>query len=172
MTTTFLPPRTRFSTGQPQVNNDDNPALPTMAFMSKVTFLFARESSLSTDALWDRVRNVEEWPQRTASITSAHVVGEGPLVMGSRIVINQPGAPEATWTVTEYTEGNSFVYEMRRAGLVTTAHHVVEEEMPTGSSLTLIFSMQGRLARVWGFLMGRKIRKFLELEANGLTRAD
>ncbi len=140
--------------------------------MSKVSFLLARESSLSANALWERVRNVEEWPQRTASITSAHVVGEGTLGMGSRIVINQPGAPEATWTVTEFVEGNSFTYEMRQSGLVTTAHHVVEAELPTGSSLTLIFSMQGRLAKVWGFLMGRKIRKFLELEANGLTQPD
>ena len=140
--------------------------------MSKMSFLLARESSLSVDALWERVRRVDEWPQRTASITSAHIVGDGPLVLGSRIVINQPGAPEATWTVTEYTEGNSFVYEMHRAGLVTTAHHVVEKESPTGSSLTLIFSMQGRLAKVWGFLMGRKIRKFLELEATGLTQPD
>lgn len=134
--------------------------------------MLARESSLSADALWERVRSVEEWPQRTASITSAHVVGDGPLEMGSRIIINQPGAPEATWTVTEFSEGNSFTYEMRRSGLVTTAHHVVETEMPTGSSLTLIFSMQGRLAKVWGFFMGRKIRKYLELEATGLTQPD
>lgn len=143
-----------------------------MALMSKISFLLARESSLSADALWERVRNVEEWPQRTASITSAHVVDEGPLAMGSRIVINQPGAPEATWTVTEFVEGNSFTYEMRRSSLVATAHHVVEAELPTGSSLTLIFSMQGRLAKVWGIVMGRKIRKFLELEAIGLTRPD
>ena len=140
--------------------------------MSKVSFLLARESSLSADALWERVRNVEEWPQRTASITSARFVDQGPLVLGSRIVINQPGAPEATWTVTEFVEGNSFTYEMRRSGLVTTALHVVEAELPTGSSLTLIFSMQGRLAKVWGFVMGRKIRKFLELEATGLTQPD
>jgi hypothetical protein len=138
--------------------------------MSKVSFLLARESSLSADALWERVRNVEEWPQRTASITSARFVDEEPLAMGSRIVINQPGAPEATWTVTEFVEGNSFTYEMRRSGLVTTALHVVEAELPTGSSLTLIFSMQGRLAKVWGVLMGRKIRRFLQLEAEGLTK--
>ena len=144
--------------------------MSTMAFMSKVSFLQARESPLSADELWERVRTVEEWSQRTASITSAQVDNEGPLAVGSRIIINQPGAPEATWIVTEYVEGNSFTYEMRRSGLITTAHHVVEAEMPTGSSLTLIFSMQGRLAKVWGFLMGRKIRKFLELEANGLTQ--
>ncbi len=140
--------------------------------MSKVSFLLARETPLSADVLWERVRNIEEWPKRTPSITSAQVDTEGPLAIGSRIIINQPGAPESTWTVTEYVEGNSFAYEMRRSDLVTTAHHVVEAELPSGSSLTLIFSMEGRLAKVWGFLMGRKIRKFLELEATGLTRPD
>ena len=137
--------------------------------MSKVSFLIARECPQSHEALWERVRNIEEWPQRTTSITSAKILGNGTLALGSEVVINQPGAPESTWIVTEYVEGNSFTYEMRRSGLVTTAHHVVEAEMPSGSSLTLIFSMHGRLAKVWGFLMGRKIRKYLELEANGLT---
>lgn len=143
-----------------------------MTFMSKVSFLLARESPLPADALWERVRNIEEWPKRTPSVTSAQFDTGGPLAIGSRIIINQPGAPESTWSVTEYVEGNSFTYEMRRSGLVTTAHHVVEAELPSGSSLTLIFSMQGRLAKVWGFLMGRKIRKFLELEATGLTQPD
>jgi hypothetical protein len=102
-------------------------------------------------------------------MTSAKILGNGTLALGSEVVIKQPGAPESTWTVTEYVEGNSFTYEMQRSGLITTALHVVEAEMPSGSSLTLIFSIQGRFAKVWGFLMGRKIRKFLELEANGLT---
>jgi hypothetical protein len=141
-----------------------------MTFMSKVSFLLARECPQSPEALWERVRNIEEWPSLTPSITSAKILGGGPLTLGSKIVIKQPGAPESTWTVNEYVEGNSFTYEMNRSGLTTTAHHVVEAEMPTGSSLTLIVSMQGRFAQVWGLLMGRKIRKFLELEANGLTQ--
>lgn len=143
-----------------------------MTFMSKVSFLLARECSQSPDALWERVRNIEEWPTLTPSITSAKILGGGPLTLGSEIVIKQPGAPESTWTVSDYVEGNTFTYEMHRSGLTTTAYHVVEAELPSGSSLTLIVSMQGRLAKVWGFLMGRKIRKFLELEANGLTQVN
>ena len=137
--------------------------------MSKVSFLISRECPQSPEALWERVRIIEEWPSLTPSITSAKILGDGILALGSEILIKQPGAPESKWIVTEYVEGNSFTYEMRRSGLVSIAHHVVEAEMPTGASLTLIFSMQGKLAQVWGFLMGRKIRKYLELEANGLT---
>lgn len=137
--------------------------------MSTVSFLISRECPQSSEEIWERVRNIEEWPSLTPSITSAKILGNGILALGSEILIKQPGAPESTWVVTEYVEGNFFTYEMRRSGLVSTAHHVVEAEMPTGASLTLIFVMQGRLAKVWGFLMGRKIRKFLELEANGLT---
>ena len=145
--------------------------MTTLTFVSKVSFLFSLESSLSADALWERVRNVEEWPKRTASISSAKILGGESLAEGSEIVMKQPGAPESKWIVTEYSEGNSFTYEMRRSGLITTAHHVVEAELPAGSSLTLIFAMQGRLAKVWGVLMGRKIRTFLQLEAEGLTKA-
>lgn len=141
-----------------------------MNYMSKVSFLFASETSLSAEALWENVRDIEEWPKRTVSISSAEILGNGALKQGSEIVIKQPGAPESKWIVTEYSEGKSFAYEMRKAGLITTALHVVEAEMPTGSSLTLIFSMQGRLAKVWALLMGRKIRKFLQLEAEGLTK--
>lgn len=140
--------------------------------MSKVSFLISRECPQSPEALWERVRNIEEWPSLTPSITSAKILGDGILALGSEILIKQPGAPESKWIVTEYVEGNSFTYEMRRSGLVSTAHHVVEAEMPTGASLTLIFAMQGKLAQVWGFLMGRKIRKFLKLEADGLTKFD
>lgn len=140
--------------------------------MSKVSFLISRECPQSPEALWERVRNIEEWPSLTPSITSARILGDGILALGSEILIKQPGAPESKWIVTEYVEGNSFTYEMRRSGLVSTAHHVVEAEMPTGASLTLIFAMQGKLAQVWGFLMGRKIRKFLKLEADGLTKFD
>lgn len=140
--------------------------------MSKVSFLISRECPQSPEALWERVRIIEEWPSLTPSITSAKILGDGILALGSEILIKQPGAPESKWIVTEYVEGNSFTYEMRRSGLVSTAHHVVEAEMPTGASLTLIFAMQGKLAQVWGFLMGRKIRKFLKLEADGLTKFD
>lgn len=140
--------------------------------MSKVSFLISRECPQSPEALWERVRNIEEWPSLTPSITSARILGDGILALGSEILIKQPGAPESKWIVTEYVEGNSFTYEMRRSGLVSIAHHVVEAEMPTGASLTLIFAMQGKLAQVWGFLMGRKIRTFLKLEADGLTKFD
>jgi hypothetical protein len=136
-----------------EMGNRLSQTMTTLTCVSKVSFLFSLESSLSADALWERVRNIEEWPERTASISSAEIIGNGTLATGSEIVMKQPGAPESKWVVTEYT-----------------AHHVVEAELPTGSSLTLIFAMQGRFAKVWGVLMGRKIRKFLELEAEGLTK--
>lgn len=129
-----------------------------------------RTSDLSVEELWTRVVQIEKWPLYTASITSAKILGDGSLVMGSRIVINQPGAPEATWTVTELAEGKSFTYEMRRAGLVSIAEHVVDAHGENGSILTLTFSMHGRFAAIWALLMGKKIREYLQLEAEGLTK--
>ena len=139
-----------------------------MSFYEQSTY---RISELSVDVLWKRVIDIESWPQFTRSITSAHVLGNGQLAIGSQVVINQPGAPEATWTVTEFTDQKSFTYEMRRAGLVSVAHHAVEQTDEGKSVLYLSFSMQGRLAKVWGALMGKKIKEFLQLEVEGLTKS-
>lgn len=134
-------------------------------------FTTSHSSDLSLEALWKRVIQIEEWPAFTRSITSARIAGNGQLTIGSQVVINQPGAPEATWTVTEFNEQKSFTYEMRRAGLVSVAHHAVEQTDEGKSVLYLSFSMQGRLAKVWGALMGKKIKEFLQLEVEGLTKS-
>ena len=139
--------------------------------MSITEFTTLHSSDLSLEALWKRVIQIEEWPAFTPSITSAYVVGNCQLAIGAQVVINQPGAPEATWTVTEFNEQKSFTYEMRRAGVVSVAHHAVEQSNTGGSVLHLSFSMQGRLAKVWGALMGKKIKEFLQFEAEGLTKA-
>ncbi len=139
--------------------------------MSIKEFTTSHSSDLSLEALWKRVIQIEEWPAFTPSITSAHVAGNGQLDIGAHVVINQPGAPEATWTVTEFNEQKSFTYEMRRAGLVSVAHHAVEPTDTGGSVLHVSFSMQGRLAKVWGALMGKKIKEFLQLEVEGLTKS-
>lgn len=139
--------------------------------MSFKEFTTSHSSDLSLEALWKRVIQIEEWPAFTPSITSAHVAGDGQLVTGAQVVINQPGAPEATWTVTEFSDQKSFTYEMHRAGLVSAAHHAVERTDTGGSVLHLSFSMQGPLAKVWGTLMRKKIEEFLQLEAEGLTKS-
>ena len=138
--------------------------------MSTCEFSTSRSSELSVDALWMRVVDIEKWPQFTSSISSAVIAHGGVLEVAAEVVIKQPGAPESTWTVTELINQKAFTYEMHRAGLVTVAQHAVEASSTGGSVLTLTFSMRGRLAKVWGALMSKKIREFLQLEVEGLTQ--
>ena len=66
--------------------------------------------------------------QRTESVWSIELLDGGRLAVGSRVRINQPRFPAATWTVTELDPGRSFSWVNHSPGLHSEGSHAVTEQ--------------------------------------------
>jgi uncharacterized protein YndB with AHSA1/START domain len=118
--------------------------------------------------VWSVLADVERTPEWSASMTSVQRLDDGPFGVGSRVRIEQPRLPAAVWQVTELTPERSFTWTTSRAGVTTSASHVLE---PTdnGTRVTLVVDQAGPLAGVAGLLFGSLTRRYVDTELAGLT---
>src|SRR6187399_1299386 len=82
--------------------------------------------SAPVERVWDVFRDVERWPEWTASVTDLTVVSGPVLAIGSRVRIKQPGLPVLVWEVTAVEPGRSWTWTSRSVGGRTRARHQLE----------------------------------------------
>ena len=121
-------------------------------------------------AVWDSFIHIEAWPQWIRSIRAVRRLDEGPLRPGSSARISQPGLLPATWTVTRLDPGRVFSWESTAPGVVTAADHEVSVSGDR-TDVVLRIRQRGPLAPLVRAIYGRRIRRFLDLEARGHVRA-
>jgi uncharacterized membrane protein len=121
----------------------------------------------AADVVWAVMSDVARWPEWTASITSVERLDDGPFTVGSRAKVRQPGFPAVVWTVTELDEGRSFTWQARSPGVVSTGFHAVRA-VPGGCEAELGLTQTGALAPLMRLLFGRRTRRFVQMEADGL----
>lgn len=121
--------------------------------------------------VWTSLTDVEHWPQWTPSMTSVIRLGERPLGVGSQVRITQPKLGTLLWTVTELTEGQSFVWQATRPGLRLVAGHYVAATGPDAANLTLTVQQRGLLGRALEPLTRKMAGRAVQLEAQGHKRA-
>jgi uncharacterized protein YndB with AHSA1/START domain len=119
--------------------------------------------------VWAVVEDVESWPRWTPSMSSVRRTVEGALRVGERVRVRQPRLPPAVWTVTLVEPGRSFSWSSRVPGLHSAAEHEVRPEAG-GCTLVLRFTQSGPLAPLAWPLMERTVRRYVDLEAEGLSR--
>ena len=115
------------------------------------------------EVVWRLATDVAAWPEFMPTVQSVERLEEGPLRLGARAMIKQPGQRRALWTVTQMTPGHSFSWESRRRGVTMTGHHRVEQE-GTATRSTLVLTMSGPLAPVLGPVLGPLMRRVLRTE--------
>ena len=115
------------------------------------------------DDVWPVIRDVTHWSEWTESITSVEILDDGPFAVGTRAKVKQPGFPAVVWTVTELTDGASFTWEAKNAGLRSTGTHSVAVG-PRGAIATLGIRQEGVLAWPMKLLFGRKSERFVTFE--------
>lgn len=115
---------------------------------------------------WQSVADVADWPRWTTSMSDVKRLDEGPLRVGSRARVKQPGLPVYVWEVTDIDEGTSFTWVTRTPGVVASAGHEVTATA-NGSRLTLSVTWTGALGGLAGALMGRRTRTSITREAEG-----
>ncbi|MDY7106937.1 MAG: SRPBCC family protein [Actinomycetota bacterium] len=125
----------------------------------------------SASRLWDVLADVERLPELTPSMASVEHLGEGELGVGSRVRIDQPKLAAMTWEITEWDPGRGFTWEMSSAGVRVRASHVVTPTGPASCRLTLTMSQRGFLVPLLELLVGRRGRRYMAQEADGLKRA-
>lgn len=132
-------------------------------------------ASLDTTAdlgsAWDALTDVASWPRWTTSMTTVERLDEGPLRVGSRARVKQPGFPWLIWEVTELREGSEFTWFTTVPGARTEGRHVVERNPDGTTRITLVIDQTGPLGVVFGKLTAAKTRRYLALEAAGLKAA-
>ena len=120
--------------------------------------------------LWAAVADPVTWPQWTESMTSVELL-DGRLAPGARARVVQPGLPPSLWTVTEFVPGQSFVWSSTSGGVTTVGSHTVRALDGGRSRIELGLDQRGLLAPVLGLLFGRRFRRFVTMEADGLKAA-
>lgn len=131
-------------------------------------FSIAVEIQAPPDRVWEVMRDIEQWPKWTPTVTSIRRLDRGPLDVGSRVHIRQPKLLPAEWRITELDEEKrSFTWVTRGPGVRVTARHWVEPS-GSGSRATLSIQFSGLLAPLVAGLTRGLNERYLAIEAKGL----
>lgn len=135
--------------------------------MTQTTFSQSIHISAPSPLVWSVMADVERWPEWTASISRVKVLSSGPLQVGGRFRIHQPGLPPALWRVTDLNPGVSFTWVSTVPGVYVTAQHKVES-IARGTRVTLSICYEGLLGPLLAWWIGDLNERYLAMEATGL----
>ena len=133
---------------------------------------FTIDVAAAPERVWQVIVDIESWPQWTKSVTDVKRLDSGPLQLGSRARLRQPGLPPLTWELTELQQGTQFTWVCRLPGVTAIARHeIIASE--TGSRLELTTTWTGPFAGLVAALNRTRTHRLLETEANGAkTRSE
>ncbi|MDG4820455.1 SRPBCC family protein [Asanoa sp. WMMD1127] len=136
--------------------------------MMLTTSTEARADLAST---WAALRDVTDWPRWTRSMTSVERLDDGPLRLGSRARVKQPGMQPLVWEVTTFADEAEFSWTNHSPGVRTIGRHLISPTAGGGTTITLELAQTGPLAGLLGLLFGRRNRRYLAMEVAGLAAA-
>jgi hypothetical protein len=121
--------------------------------------------------VWAAMVDVESWPLWTESMTKVERVVRGrPFGLETEAVIEQPKMAPLTWRVVEFEPGVGFAWQSLYRGVTTLAVHSIEPAGDGRSRVRLGVRQSGGMAWLAGLVAGRRIRRNVDLEAEGLKR--
>ncbi len=122
------------------------------------------------EKVWDITLDVEKWPDHTPTMTSIQRLDSGPLKVGSKVQIKQPGQRAKTWTVTLVDPPTGFAWSTRMAGTTLTATHLLTPSQ-TGTTNSLRVDLEGPRKVALGAMLRRPILSAISKENEGLKAA-
>lgn len=124
----------------------------------------------SPQRVWDLTADIESWPTLTPTITRVERLDDGPLAVGSRARLTQPGQRPAIWTVTRFEPPHAFEWQTTVAGVTMTGTHQLIAE-GDGCRNVLGLELAGRGSGMLRRLVGRKVQQAIETENRGFQAA-
>jgi uncharacterized membrane protein len=120
------------------------------------------------DRVWSIMRDVDQWPSWTPSVTSVARLDSAPLAAGSRVRIRQPKFPPAVWKVETLSDADrSFTWVSSAPGLRVTGRHSVEPD-GSGSIAKLGIEFDGFFGPLWARATRTLTEQYVNMEAQGL----
>jgi hypothetical protein len=120
---------------------------------------------------WRALIDITDWPRWTPSYKSIERLDDGPVVVGSRARVRQPRLAPAIYEVAEIDEGKTFTWTSTAARVRTVARHRLVPQPDGATRIELAAELTGRLAGPVKALLGRRIQRYIGLEANGIKAA-
>jgi uncharacterized membrane protein len=121
------------------------------------------------DVVWEVLSDVELMPTWTSSMTRVSLLDDKTeIAVGSRVEIEQPGLPRATWVVDSLTTGRGFSWSSTTPGVRTGAAHQIAPLSDAACEVTLAVAQSGMLAGLTNLVLGSKAREFVDAELAGL----
>ncbi len=120
------------------------------------------------EVVWAIFTDVERWPTWASSFTSVELI-DGPMRLGAKARIRQPGLPTVVWEVTKWEPGRSWTWAVSSPGAHTEASHVLTASGATTVAEQSIVS-SGPLGRLAAFVWRSLTRRYLAIEAAGLKQ--
>lgn len=118
------------------------------------------------EAVWSLLSDLERWGEILPTVDRvARLDGTGPVGVGSRFKVWQPGLVPAVYDVTDWRPGQGFRWAARLPGLRSVATHEVRAIAPGRTELTLDLSWSGVLAPLIRVLLAAKAQRMVEQEA-------
>ena len=134
---------------------------------------YIRVVSINADSatVWAILSEVWKWPTWTPTVTEVRPLGESRLAVGNVYEVSQPGVLKAKFTVETLAERRSFRWSSKSIGLRSSADHLIDGDQPHQCTVTLNFTIEGWAAGVAWPIASKKIRRFVDLEAECLKAA-
>ena len=121
--------------------------------------------------VWEVLSDLERWPERIPTYDELRRLDVGDLRVGSRAHVKQRGLAAGEWEVSELVDGETFTWTSRQPGVRLVARHHVTAQPDGTSQLTLELEQSGWLSGVVSLFLGRKVRQYVDLEAQALKDA-
>ena len=130
------------------------------------------QASITIDApievVWSVFTDVERWPTWASSFTSVELI-DGPMRLGAKARIRQPGLPTVVWEVTKWEPGHSWTWTATSPGARTEASHVLTR-VGDGTVAQQSITPSGPIGRLAAFVWRSLTRRYLAIEAAGLKQ--
>jgi len=120
---------------------------------------------------WAVLSDLERWPARIPTYEEVRRLDDGDLRVGSRAFVKQKGLVAGEWEVSELVDGRTFTWASRQPGVRIVGRHHVTTDAAGATRLTLVLEQTGWLSGLVSMLMGRKIKRYVDLEAEALKEA-
>jgi carbon monoxide dehydrogenase subunit G len=133
------------------------------------------EKSLTVAAqpaqVWEVLSDIERWPERITTYEEVRLLDEGDLQVGSRAHVKQKGLRPGEWEVSELVEDRTFTWASQQPGVRIVGRHTVTTDDDGRTRLTLVLEQSGWLSGLVTLTLGRKVREYVDLEAEALKAA-
>lgn len=128
------------------------------------------EIEAPVERLWALTVEVEGWPRFTPTVTAVERLDDGPLRVGSRVSLKQPGQPSRVWTVTALEPPRRFAWSTRLPGVTMTGVHELAAT-DRGTRNVLRVELTGWASGLMGVLARIPIARALARENEGFRTA-